>query len=207
MIRSLLKKIVFFLIYINLWALNISFTFAAQFIKLDYMESNEPIGILEQALLSSESFTEKDYKEGIDYLVEEQPVMARFLMNLSDEFSEEMHDFTLLSSLVILRGFKIAGLTVNAVEAEALEKLIEEKVGVYDKFEDDHETFTVGDLVPLCDSPMVMNSLLHTFLDQEMTDEAFDELDLVNFALTLDIIITALEQSIGLPDKKNIAEA
>ena len=170
------------------------------------MDQSPQVGILEQALLSSGNFTEQDYKDGIDYLIEEQPILARFLMNLSDEFSEEMHDFTLLSSLVLLRGFKIAGLTVNPIEPEALEKIIDEKVAIYDAFEDENETFTINDLMPLCDSPMVMNSLLHTFMDQEMSDEAFDDIDMVNFALTLDIIITTLEQSIGLPDK-NIPEA
>ncbi len=139
--------------------------------------------------------------------MDEQPHLFAFLINTSDDFSEDVHEQLLRITILLSMAFKRAGIHIDTVTPAALDKVIEEKVEAYEEL-NISDQLEEEQMKSVANSPVVYTRL-RKWVSEELGENMplLDE-SLANLNLMVDVIISVMEESAIEPgDKKEATDA
>lgn len=160
--------------------------------------AEQTLDVLQRVIQDFHAQSPERQAEMMDDFLEEQPYLGGFLYNLEEDFEEQQLEAMVESALCLKRSLQLAGMPVALVEPETLTQTIEERVAAYEAFADSGEEVSYDSLLKLCASPLVMTALVN-YVESQREEGGDQDPDQV---LVLDIIITALEESIA-PESSN----
>ncbi|MFN3951865.1 MAG: hypothetical protein ACK4KT_05635 [Thermaurantimonas sp.] len=139
----------------------------------------------------------QEYIETINYLVEEQPVLASLLFDLDDEMSEEMQEYLYQAVVMLVQGFRETGIHVRLIPEESVKNIISEKDELYkEAVDEENPIFDKEKLLSLSHNPSVLELLYDTYFDKVSSDpDAYNVYDRLNLLFMLDVIISVIEEN------------
>lgn len=161
----------------------------------------QQIDALESAIREMNLIGENQWQNMLGQAMDEQPHLMAFLINISDDFSEEVHEQLLRMTVILAIAFQKAGINIDLITPAGLDKIIEEKVEAYEKLEEEDELDIAG-MREVANSPIVFQRVRKWV--QEELGEKMPILDETqnNISLMVDVIISALEEHAVDPNAK-----
>lgn len=160
---------------------------------------------LESAIREIKLIGDDQWRTMLGQAMEEQPHLMAFLINISDDFTEEVHEQLLRITVLLAIAFQKAGININLITPASLDKVIEEKVDAYEELEEeleDEDELEVEAMKELANSPIVFDRI-RKWVDEEL---GIIKPTLVetrtNINLMVDIIISVLEEHAVDPNAK-----
>ncbi|GCD79292.1 hypothetical protein [Schleiferia thermophila] len=145
------------------------------------------------------ALTDAQYLDTINYLVDEQPILASLLFDLDEEIPEEMQEYLYQAVLMLVSGFKEVGLHVNMVGEDGIKKIINEKNELYKSIiNDENPQFDKEKLLSLSDNPSVLRLLFDNFFDRISQHQKYNVYDHLNLMFMLDVLISVIEEHTDL---------
>lgn len=145
-----------------------------------------------ESIADFEAISAKEKAALLGQIMEDQPMIFGFLMNLADDFSDDEHEALIDSIMIVINAFIAAGISINTIPDELIKEVIEEKVKKYDELEKQNKS-GVEVAGGISDSPKVFQDLYNRALfktklkDMEVADQQ-------NFYLILDTLLTLIER-------------
>ncbi|GCD77368.1 hypothetical protein JCM31826_08500 [Thermaurantimonas aggregans] len=148
----------------------------------------------------SVSLNDQEYLDTINYLVDEQPVLASLLFDLDDEISEEMQEYLYQVVVMLVNGFKETGIHVKLISEESVKNIIAEKDDLYKSaVDDENPQFDKEKMLALSHNPAVLELLYDNFFDRVTENpEDHNVYDRLNLLFMLDVLISAIEENTDL---------
>lgn len=164
---------------------------------------------LESAIRELKLTGESQWTQLLSSAMDEQPHLMAFLINLSDDFSEEVHEQLLKVFVILSTAFRKAGIEIDLITPAGLDKVIEEKVETYEALEEE-DTLDQSAMNQVANSPMVFDRI-RTWVRNELGESMplLDESQ-ANINLMVDVIISAIEEHAvdpGSKDKETTTDA
>jgi hypothetical protein len=153
-----------------------------------------PNDMLSIALEKISRWDDKDYDQNAQLLLDEQPFLMRFVMNLADDFEEEDIEFFILSLMSVQLGFKMRGIPLNIARPEMIEKKVEAMVKRYDEI-DEREEVSIEDIYGDAENPRVLQQLFEVYLSDFLRGEKIGMAEVLNLLLVIEVIVGAVEES------------
>lgn len=148
---------------------------------------------LESSIRELRLTSESDWTAMLTETMDEQPHLMAFIMNLADDFSEEVHEQLMKSTVVLSIAFKKAGIQIELITPAGLDKILEEKVEAYEALADE-ENLSPEHLSDVANSPEVFERIRNWFASElgdhmPLLDESQN-----NIGLLVDVIISCMEE-------------
>ncbi|MFN4299862.1 MAG: hypothetical protein ACK4EX_09055 [Thermaurantimonas sp.] len=146
------------------------------------------------------SLNDQEYLDTINYLVDEQPVLASLLFDLDDEISEEMQEYLYQVVVMLVNGFKETGIHVKLISEESVKNIIAEKDDLYKSaVDDENPVFEKEKMLALSHNPAVLELLYDNYFDRVTENpDAHNVYDRLNLLFMLDVLISAIEENTDL---------
>ncbi len=162
---------------------------------------------LESAIREMRLIGKDQWQSMLSQAMDEQPHLFAFLINTSDDFSEEVHEQLLRLTIILAMAFKRASIQIDTITPAVLDKVIEEKVETYDELNEE-DRLEEGQMESVANSPLVF-----TRVRKWMKEELGESMPMLNESqanmnLMVDVIISVMEESAIQPgDKKEETDA
>ncbi|MCH8554685.1 MAG: hypothetical protein LAT76_05970 [Schleiferiaceae bacterium] len=163
------------------------------------MQNNNRISLLQRVLGDLEKLNDADYQKYISDFLEEQPFLLGLLYNLDEDFPENEHDYLVKATVMITLGFKAMQMQVGMVQSDVLSQVLEEKIALYDNLASQGD-FDFKTLTTASDNPDTLASFISFFDQVDNLGMPKDPIRRLNFIMMLDVIISATELSLVLPE-------
>lgn len=156
--------------------------------------SSDFLNIVKQKSIISDK---QGYLDTINYLVEEQPVLASLLFDLDDEMSEEMQEYLYQAVVMLVQGFREVGIHVHLIPEDSVKNVINEKDELYKQvIDEENPVFEKGKLLSLSHNPAVLGLLFDTYFDKVSSDpDSHNVYDRLNLLFMLDVLISVIEEN------------
>jgi hypothetical protein len=158
------------------------------------MDQIPPSDLLSVALDAIRRWDDSEYDKQAQLLLEEQPYLMRFIMNLVDEMEEEDIEFLILALMSVQLGFKMRGIPLNIASVESIEAKTTALVKKYDEIEEEEEV-SLDDIFKSSDNPMVLQQLFEIYYHDFLETETVGMAEIMNLLLVLEVIIGGVEDS------------
>ncbi|MCC5915737.1 MAG: hypothetical protein JJU02_00265 [Cryomorphaceae bacterium] len=161
-----------------------------------------PDDILSVALDQISRWDDTDYDKNTQILLDEQPYLFRFVMNLVEDFQEEDIEFFILTLMSLQLGFKIRGIPLNISSAETIEKKVKSMVTRYDNIEYQEE-ISIDDIYASAENPKVLQQFFEIYMSDFLREERIGMAEVLNLLLVIEVIIGAVEECTMEPKPTN----
>lgn len=140
---------------------------------------------------------DREYMDTINYLVEEQPLLASLLFDLDDDISEEMQEYLYQTVVMLVQGFREMGIHVKLISEESIKNVIRDKDELYKNAVDEgNPVFDKETLLALSHNPAVLELLYDNYFDRVSSDpNTYYVYDRLNLMFMLDVIISVIEEN------------
>lgn len=148
---------------------------------------------LESAIREMNLIGDDQWQGMLSQAMDEQPHLMAFLINISDDFSEDVHEHLLRITVILAIAFQKAGIQINLITPASLDKVIEEKVEAYEDLAEEDELHEEA-MGKVANSPHVFDRV-RKWVKEELGAKMpiLDETQ-ANINLMLDVIISVLEE-------------
>lgn len=142
------------------------------------------------------SWTDEEYGANLGVFLDEQPMLFSWLIRLSEEFDDDVHEQLVRSAMVLREGFRGMGLAVGTISDACITDVTTE---VVEAFENEVEVIDLEGIEKVARSPFV-HTEVRNFLHQELrAGLPRGEADQHNLMLVVDILIGCFEESVEQP--------
>ena len=140
------------------------------------------------------SWTDEEYGANLGVFLDEQPMLFSWLIRLSEEFDDDVHEQLVRSAMVLREGFRGMGLAVGTISDACITDVTTEVVEAFEALENEVEV-----IEKVARSPFV-HTEVRSFLHQELrAGLPRGEADQHNLMLVVDILIGCFEESVEQP--------
>lgn len=151
------------------------------------------------------SWNDEEYGQSLSAFLDEQPMLFSWLLRLSDEFDDEVHEQLVRSALVLREGFRGMGLAVGTISDACITDVTTEVVETFEALETEDEVVDLERIEKVARSPFV-HAEVRNFLHQELRSGLpRGEADQHNLMLVVDILIGCFEESVEQPGARGEA--
>lgn len=151
------------------------------------------------------SWNDEEYGQSLSAFLDEQPMLFSWLLRLSDEFDDEVHEQLVRSALVLREGFRGMGLSVGTISDACITDVTTEVVETFEALETEAEVVDLERIEKVARSPFV-HAEVRNFLHQELRSGLpRGEADQHNLMLVVDILIGCFEESVEQPGARGEA--
>lgn len=156
---------------------------------------------LESAIREMKLIGDDQWQGMLGQAMDEQPHLFAFLINISDDFAEDVHEQLLRITVILAIAFQKAGIQIDLITPAGLDKIIEEKVEAYEGLNEEDELDEKA-MSSLANSPLVFERV-REWVKAQMGERMpiLDETQ-ANLNLMLDIVISTLEEHAVDPNAK-----
>lgn len=145
------------------------------------------------------SWTDEEYGQSLSAFLDEQPMLFSWLIRLSEEFDDDVHEQLVRSAMVLREGFRSMGLTVGTISDACITDVTTEVVETFEALENEVEVIDLEGIEKVARSPFV-HTEVRNFLHQELRSGLpHGEADQHNLMLVVDILIGCFEESVEQP--------
>ena len=169
--------------------------------KISIMQNNTRKSLLQRVLADLENLKESDYQKYISDFLEEQPFLLGLLYNLDEDFPENEHDYLVKSAVMIHLGFKALQIQVGMVQSAVLSNVLEEKIMQYEELAA-NGAFDYKTITSSSDNPNTLATFISFFDEVDHEGMPIDPMRRLNFIMMLDVIISATELAVVVPEKE-----
>lgn len=151
---------------------------------------------LESAIRELRLTGDEQWTQLLGSIMDEQPHLMAFLMNLADDFTEDVHDQLMRCTVLLSSAFKKAGIEIQTITPAGLDSILEKKIEAYEDLADEDDLIE-EEMEKVANSPLVFERVRQWFM-QEL-GEAMPILDesQANISLLVDVIISSMEEFAG----------
>ena len=145
------------------------------------------------------SWTDEEYGANLGTFLDEQPMLFSWLIRLSEEFDDDVHEQLVRSAMVLREGFRSMGLAVGTISDACITDVTTEVVETFEALDTDEEVLDLERIEQVARSPFV-HVEVRNFLHQELRSGLpRGEADQHNLMLVVDILIGCFEESVEQP--------
>lgn len=145
------------------------------------------------------SWTDEEYGANLGTFLDEQPMLFSWLIRLSEEFDDDVHEQLVRSAMVLREGFRSMGLAVGTISDTCITDVTTEVVETFEALDTDEEVLDLERIEQVARSPFV-HAEVRNFLHQELRSGLpRGEADQHNLMLVVDILIGCFEESVEQP--------
>ncbi len=158
---------------------------------------------LQQILMKLDLGKEEDYQKSVSELLDEQPYLMGFLFNLEEDFSENVLELIIRSTIALGKSFAHTGLFFKVISTTDLEEVVDEQIVHFENLEAQGPTaFTEQNIIEKASSPAALGGL-YKFIDQNATALELPFAHRTSLLLVLSAIIELFEKAASPvdPDK------
>lgn len=149
---------------------------------------------LESAIRELNLTGEEHWAQLLSSTLDEQPHLMSFLINLSDDFSEPVHDHLIRAAVLLTNAFKKTDVSIDLITPTSLDEIITEKVAAYEQL-DQNEELDSTSMEKLANSPLVFDRIRSWFGSQLGEEMPILDESQANINLLIDVIISAMEMN------------
>lgn len=154
---------------------------------------------LQSAVDRVRSWTDEEYGQNLGVFLDEQPMLFSWLIRLSEEFDDDVHEQLVRSAMVLREGFRGMGLAVGTISDACITDVTTEVVEAFEALENEDEVLDLERIETVARSPFV-HAEVRNFLHQELRSGLpRGEADQHNLMLVVDILIGCFEESVEQP--------
>ena len=145
------------------------------------------------------SWSDEEYGQSLSTFLDEQPMLFSWLIRLSEEFDDDVHEQLVRSAMVLREGFRGMGLSVGTISDVCIVDVTTEVVEAFEALENEVEVIDLEGIEKAARSPFV-HTEVRNFLHQELrAGLPRGEADQHNLMLVVDILIGCFEESVEQP--------
>ncbi len=160
---------------------------------------------LQSAVDRVRSWSDEEYGQNLGVFLDEQPMLFSWLIRLSEEFDDDVHEQLLRSAMVLREGFRGMGLAVGTISDACITDVTTGVVEAFEALEEEHEVLELDLIERVARSPFV-HAEVRNFLHQELRSGLpRGEADQHNLMLVVDILIGCFEESVEQPGARGEA--
>ncbi len=160
---------------------------------------------LQSAVDRVRSWSDEEYGQNLGVFLDEQPMLFSWLIRLSEEFDDDVHEQLVRSALVLREGFRGMGLAVGTISDACITDVTTGVVEAFEALEEEHEVLELDLIERVARSPFV-HAEVRNFLHQELRSGLpRGEADQHNLMLVVDILIGCFEESVEQPGARGEA--
>lgn len=156
---------------------------------------------LESAIRELKLTSEAQWTQMLGEVMDEQPHLMSFIMNLADDFSEEVHEQLMRATVLLSIAFKKTGIQIELITPAGLDKVLEEKVEAYESLAEEEE-LNPELLSEVANSPLVFERIRKWFAAELGEYMPLLEESQNNIGLLVDVIISSMEEFAVDPNSK-----
>jgi hypothetical protein len=154
---------------------------------------------LQSAVDRVRSWSDEEYGQNLGVFLDEQPMLFSWLIRLSEEFDDDVHEQLVRSAMVLREGFRGMGLAVGTISDACITDVTTGVVEAFEALEEEHEVLELDLIEHVARSPFV-HAEVRNFLHQELRSGLpRGESDQHNLMLVVDILIGCFEESVEQP--------
>ena len=132
-------------------------------------------------------------------------MLFSWLIRLSEEFDDDVHEQLVRSAMVLREGFRGMGLAVGTISDACITDVTTGVVEAFEALEEEHEVLELDLIERVARSPFV-HAEVRNFLHQELRSGLpRGESDQHNLMLVVDILIGCFEESVEQPGARGEA--
>jgi hypothetical protein len=158
------------------------------------MDHTPPSDLLTAALETIKRWDDAEYNKNAQLILEEQPYLMRFIMNLIDDMQEEDIEFLILALMGVQLGFKMRGIPLEIASADAIDVKVKALVKRYDAI-DQKEEVSIDDIFETADNPQVIKQLFEVYYRDFIEGETIGMAEVMNLLLIIELIVSSVEGS------------
>jgi hypothetical protein len=160
---------------------------------------------LQSAVDRVRSWSDEEYGQNLGVFLDEQPMLFSWLIRLSEEFDDDVHEQLVRSAMVLREGFRGMGLAVGTISDACITDVTTGVVEAFEALEEEHEVLELDLIERVARSPFV-HAEVRNFLHQELRSGLpRGEADQHNLMLVVDILIGCFEESVEQPGARGEA--
>ncbi|MEN9939383.1 MAG: hypothetical protein RIR61_190 [Bacteroidota bacterium] len=160
---------------------------------------------LQSAVDRVRSWSDEEYGQNLGVFLDEQPMLFSWLIRLSEEFDDDVHEQLVRSAMVLREGFRGMGLAVGTISDACITDVTTGVVEAFEALEEEHEVLELDLIEHVARSPFV-HAEVRNFLHQELRSGLpRGESDQHNLMLVVDILIGCFEESVEQPGARGEA--
>ncbi len=160
---------------------------------------------LQSAVDRVRSWSDEEYGQNLGVFLDEQPMLFSWLIRLSEEFDDDVHEQLVRSAMVLREGFRGMGLAVGTISDACISDVTTGVVEAFEALEEEHEVLELDLIERVARSPFV-HAEVRNFLHQELRSGLpRGEADQHNLMLVVDILIGCFEESVEQPGARGEA--
>jgi hypothetical protein len=160
---------------------------------------------LQSAVDRVRSWSDEEYGQNLGVFLDEQPMLFSWLIRLSEEFDDDVHEQLVRSAMVLREGFRGMGLAVGTISDACITDVTTGVVEAFEALEEEHEVLELDLIENVARSPFV-HAEVRNFLHQELRSGLpRGESDQHNLMLVVDILIGCFEESVEQPGARGEA--
>ena len=145
------------------------------------------------------SWTDEEYGQNLGVFLDEQPMLFSWLMRLSEEFEDDVHEQLVRSAMVLREGFRGMGLGIDTISDLVIADVTTEVVEAFEALESDEEVLDLELIEKVARSPFV-HAEVRNFLHQELRSGLpKGSAEQHNLMLVIDILIGCFEEVVEQP--------
>lgn len=148
---------------------------------------------LESAIREMNLTGDDQWQSMLGQAMDEQPHLMAFLVNISDDFSEDVHEQLLRITVILAIAFQKAGIQIELITPAGLDKVIEEKVETYEDLAEEDELDQEA-MQKIANSPHVFDRVRKWVTEELGSNMPILDETQANINLMLDVIISVLEE-------------
>ena len=119
---------------------------------------------LQSAVDRVRSWSDEEYGQNLGVFLDEQPMLFSWLIRLSEEFDDDVHEQLVRSAMVLREGFRGMGLAVGTISDACITDVTTGVVEAFEALEEEHEVLELDLIEHVARSPFV-HAEVRNFLD------------------------------------------